>query len=229
MGKSGSTFLCNLQEDMLALSGVRSGQAKLRENFEGRWVKNFPLNTIIKLLWINFRNGSIVIKTHTPPTRYVRWLIQLRIAKATYSYRDVRDVILSALDHGARNRKQGKTTEIYADLFTVEEAMYVGTNSIKAMQRWQQFGLVHFVRYEFLMNDRLNELIKMKNFFDWDIGNKEIDKLIEDHEKTKRASLNFNKGITKRYKTEMTTEEKLFCNEKLKDYLVGLGYDIEVS
>lgn len=135
MGKSGSTLLCNLPEDMLAVSGVRSGQQKLRALFKGRFIKVFSFQTVMKLIFINFRYGTIAIKTHTPPTRYVRWLIKLGFARATFSFHDVRDVVLSVLDHGARNRREGKTNGIYADLFPVEDALHVGLHAAKVQKR----------------------------------------------------------------------------------------------
>jgi len=73
LGKSGSTLLCSLQEDMLELSGVRSGQRHLYKAFNGRFIQSFSFFTIARLLYLNARYGSVVVKTHSPPTPYVRF------------------------------------------------------------------------------------------------------------------------------------------------------------
>ena len=225
MGKSGSTFICNLQEDMLALSGVRSGQAQLRKIFGGRFVERFHAHTVFILLFVNYFFGSIVVKTHTPPSRLIRWLIRNQIAIATYSYRDIRDVILSALDHGARNRKSGNISGLFANLFTVEDALIVGLDSIKEMQKWLDFGVVHFIQYENLMNDRLNELNRFADFMGWQIPENSLKAVIQNHEDTKTLSHNFNKGTTQRYIKEMTIMEQQLCKVNFHDYLIDFGYE----
>ena len=227
MGKSGSTFLCNLQEDMLRCACIRSGQSILRQTFSGRFIKTFSLGTIQKLLFINARYGNVVIKTHSPPTNYLRLLINLNFARTTYSYRDVRDVILSALDHGERNRQAGNTSGVYADIHRIEDAIdKVGMGSIREMYKWKTFGKVHFVRYENLMHSRLVELEKINDFLGWNIPRKKLMSIIEKHEKIKTQSLNFNKGTTERYKTEMTESEKLMCNHYFHNFLVEMNYEL---
>jgi len=225
MGKSGSTFFCNLQEDMLALSGVRSGQSQLRKFLGGRFVEHFHAHTVINLLFINQFFGSIIVKTHTPPTRFIKWLIKHQIAKATYNYRDVRDVILSALDQGARNRKNGKTSGLFANLFTVEDALNVGVDSVKEMQKWVDFGDVQFIRYENLINNRLNELKMFADLMSWQIPENTLQELIQKHENKKTLTHNFNKGTTQRYIIEMTRMEQQVCKDTFHDYLVNLDYE----
>jgi len=185
MGKSGSTFFCNLQEDMLELSGVRSGQKYLRKTLGGRYVEHFHADIVLILLLANFFFVSIVVKTHTPPTRIIKWLIRHRIARATYTYRDVRDVILSALDTGARNRESGNTSGRFANYYTVEDAIVVGVNFVEETQKWEGFGDVHFVRYEDLIEDRLNTLEDFVNFMDWQIPPITLQDLIQEHENKK--------------------------------------------
>lgn len=227
MGKSGSTLLCSLQEDMLALSGVRSGQSYLYDAFGGRFIQSFSLLTIVRLLYINARFGSVVVKTHAPPTPYLRLLINLGIARATCSYRDVRDVILSALDHGERNRKAGDITGVYANMYSVADAIdEVGAGSIYQIHRWKTFGKVHFVRYEDLMGKRLVELKKIDEFLGWNISEADLMAIIEKRDKGRAQSHNFNKGTTSRYKTEMTEAEISICNQRFHDFIAEMGYEL---
>lgn len=225
MGKSGSTLLCNLQEQMLMASGIRSGQQALRKTFNGRFIHSFPAKTIIQLLYINSIFGSVVIKTHSPPTRYIKLLINLGIAKATYSYRDVRDVILSALDHGTRNRKDGDLSGVYADLYTVDQALKIGVDSIHEMQRWQSFRKVLFVRYEGLMENTLHEIRLVSDYLAWCFTDSDLKRIVEEQEKGKFQSHNYNKGTTYRYKTEMTAEQKEKCSALFGEFLTKIGYE----
>ena len=225
MGKSGSTFFCNLQEDILALSGIRSGQKYLRKILGGRYVEKFHAHIVLILLLVNFFFGSIVVKTHTPPTWIIKWLIKHRIARATYTYRDVRDVILSALDNGARNRESGNNSGRFANYYTVEDALIVGLDSVYEMQKWVDFGNVLFIRYEDLIEDRLNVLEKFVDFLSWDIPQNTLQELIQKHEDNKIRTHNFNKGTTQRYINEMTPSEQRMCKEAFQDFLIRFNYE----
>lgn len=220
MGKSGSTFFCNLQEDLLALSDIRSGQKYLRKIFRGRYIEHFHPHQVLLLLLVNFFFGSIVVKTHTKPTLMIRWMIKHHVARATYTYRDVRDVILSALDEGARNRRPGATSSRFANLFSVDDALCFGQDSVEEMQEWMDFGDVHFVRYEDLINDRLNVLNHFLGFLSWQIPETTLHDLIDEHEKKKFQTHNFNKGSTQRYKSEMTASDQHLCAKAFHDYMV---------
>jgi hypothetical protein len=227
MGKYGSTFFCNLQEDLLVRSGIRSGQKYLRKLLGGRYVEHFHPYNIFLLILINFIFGSIVVKTHTKPTRMIRWLIKHRIAKATYTYRDVRDVILSALDEGARNRRPAASSTRFIDLFSVEDALSFGLDSVNEMQDWVDFWDVHFIRYEDLINDRLKEIKKFLDFLSWQIPENALQDLIQEHDNKKFQTHNFNKGTTKRYQSEMSDSDQRLCKEVFQDFLVKYNYETQ--
>jgi len=224
LGKSGSTIICTYQEDLLEASRLRSGQAKLYEAYNGRFIETFSPWTVLRLLYINLRYGTIVVKTHSRPSLFLEILIHLKIARATYSYRDIRDVILSAIDHGRREKDSPRNPFVYwTDVeSSIPHAIYL----LKYWRSWKDFGKVFFICYERLMQNKQRELREMADYLGWKIADEDIEKIVEKREKQKRKSWNFNKGTTLRYKTEMTPSEIRLCNEMFREYLLEEGYEL---
>src|SRR5215471_8147671 len=103
--KSGSTLVANLQEDLLAMCEPENGQGAFREAFGGRFVEEITPWVAAKLMAIHEKWGSMVVKTHCRVTWSVRALVVSGVARATYCFRDPRDVILSAMDHCRRDKE----------------------------------------------------------------------------------------------------------------------------
>lgn len=224
MPKSGSTLVCNYQEDMLDVAGIRSGQAYLREAFDGRYV-HLDLPAIIRLVWISLRYGTTVVKTHYQPNVWIRLLIRLGLAKVTYCYRDPRDVILSAIDHGQRSRNGLNLSSMFASWRDVEQSIPLVAKFLRACCAWDDFGQVLFIRYERLMQDKLGELKAIASFLEWDLSEQALGDIVEKHERLKHQAHNFNKGTIQRYQTEMTDSEIEACNEAFYDFLVRFNYE----
>jgi Sulfotransferase domain len=224
--KSGSTLVYNYQQDMVKLANRKSGQLQLQNySFHG-FIGVFNIKIIATLLYLNFRFGDLVVKTHSQPTFLLKFLIFWGLAKATFCYRDPRDIILSAIDHGDRTRKGLDSTGAYQEFYNVKDSIPVVKSWIKIWYGWLQVKKVFFIQYERLIEDRLTQLIELTAYLDFEIDKETLNLLYEKHEKLKNQAWNFNKGTIQRYKTEMSVEEVELCHETLHKELLDLNYEL---
>ena len=227
--KSASTLIFDYQRDIIQLAEKRNGQLVLQRFSTGKGYRGkLDLKTFILLIYINFRYGSIVLKTHSQPTFYVRLLVDLGLAKVIYSYRDPRDVILSMIDHATRTRKelneQGDSVDTkrgFADIYCVEDAIPRAMEEIKNWYMWSNFKDVLFIKYETFIQDKLKHINKIATYLGYELNEQELNNI---HEKYSLKSRNFNKGIAGRYKTEMNSAEIKLCHKNFQNALQDMGY-----
>ncbi len=80
--KSASTLLFLYTEELLLRSRRPAAQEKFRkQNAEG-FIAHFGITDILRILRLSILHGDLVIKTHTPPTRLVRLMINVGFARA---------------------------------------------------------------------------------------------------------------------------------------------------
>jgi len=142
----------------------------------------------------------------------------------TMAYRDPRDIILSMIDSDkSKNESAGNLKNII--IKGVEDLLPRLNRMMKNFMKWRSKKYVQCIRYEDLMNDRVNVLKKMLKFLNWEIKESELAKVILFREETKYTSWNFNKGTTERWKNEMNDSEKGACRKALGLYLKELNYE----
>ena len=219
--KSGSTLICNCQESMIRKT-LRCGQEKLYEKFNGRFIGYVNWIITIKLIYISLRYGNIVIKTHSAPTLPIRLLISIGLAKATFTVRDPRDIVLSAVDHSKREYENNP----FQGYKEFENALIHVRNLHQLFLEWQHFSKVYMMKYEDFMQDLHHELSLMNNYLDLPIPSEEIQLITKEVNQKKQNSWNFNKGTTNRYQIEMADEELRRSNEILKEFIDDLSYQI---
>lgn len=224
--KSGSTLIANLEEELLISSGKRCGQAMVRKKFSGRYIQKITFDVTWKLLLYNILYGSFVIKTHSKPNKYIRFLINSGFAKATYSYRDPRDVMLSAIDHGNRSRAGLDPHKAFIHFENIDNSIPLTIELMKICQQWLNFGKAFFIKYEEFMGDPVSVMKPTMNYLKIDVSENKIRELVREHEANKLTSHNFNKGITYRYKTELTAGQLQICNAAFRKYLDRCGYPV---
>lgn len=224
--KSGSTLIANYQEDLLAALFPSNGQAQLRKAFQGRFIGSLNPIVIARLLAIHARHGTIVVKTHSAATPLLRALINAGVARATYCYRDPRDVVLSSIDHGKRSRAGEDPARAFIDYTTIDDAIPKVQSLIQRWQSWHIFGKAQMIRYEELMADKLGSLRAMAGHLGWGADDQLLNDLVARHTPKKGVSYNFNKGTTLRYQTEMTPEEIARCTRAFRDILVQYQYEV---
>lgn len=226
IAKSASTLIANYQERLLDHTGRRSGQDVLIERLGGRYLPAPGRKTVLRLVLISVLKGDIVVKNHWRPTPMVRRLIQTGIAKATVTYRDPRDILLSAMDHGKRSREGKDPSGAFAEFSTVEESIPMVLHILGEAAEWRRIqNGVHFIRYEELMRAPIAQLKEMTGFLGWNVPDEFIRNLVEAEEKAKASSWNFNKGTTERWKSEMNEAQQQRCREAFDPYLREMGYE----
>ncbi len=141
----------------------------------------------------------IAIKTHTRPDPAIVRLIQNGQACAHACYRDPRDMALSMLDHGVRARANGKPA--FAEIETLEDAKSGIRNQCDSLTAWLRLPNVLPLDFEDIAFDMQTTAGRILTQLD----------IAGDPEKIVNAVLDgrftqFNKGISQRYKTEMSKQ-----------------------
>jgi hypothetical protein len=230
--KSASTLLFLYTEEILTQSGKRSAQQKFRKRYPEGFINRFGLLNTMYLFFLNLFSGNVVVKTHSGPNFFLRFLIKMKIAKAYYSVRDPRDVILSALDHGKKARATGiktpadKAFEMYEkkeDLFASLKMHY------ENFARWKKFNDVLFVRYENLLSSSQAELKKVIEMLGWEKEEKLLPGIIESFAKKKSETKNFNKGEVSRFEKEFSESELEEIENEIGRLIIGMGYELHIK
>jgi len=222
--KSGSTLIFNYQKDLLRLSKRKNAQARFNRYSYYGFVHRVNLRVFFIMLYSYLFYGDFVVKTHTGPTFFIKLLLRLKLARATFSYRDPRDVILSAIDHGEKTRRDKDITGAFREFETVEGSITLVRKWTRLWYQWKKFNHVLFIRYEELMENKKEVLQQMASHLNFPLGHKQIDAIYNTHEINKEKSWNFNKGTTYRYRTEMDPEDLKLCNDAFSGSLHEMGY-----
>lgn len=171
MQKAGSSWFCNMIVDVFAdLNGLCTREIRRKYSL-GKLLATYftpTMNTKMKtkylehLLTISDLESTIVFKTHRQPNDLLSTLIAQKRAIVVYIYRDPRDVILSALDHGAIDRARGKIPiRNFARLRTFKQSLrWFERKVLPTANKWFSVEGVFIVSYEELLGDTLGTLMK---------------------------------------------------------------------
>lgn len=227
--KSASTLLFLYTEEILKQSGKRSAQNRFRTRYPEGFIHRFGLLNTTYLIFLDLFSGNLVVKTHSGPDFFLRLLIRLGIAKAYYSIRDPRDVILSALDHGKKARTAGIKSPA-DNAFVVYEKKEDLFESLKMHYSnyvsWKKFNRTPFVRYENLLVSPEAELKKILALAGWSDEEKLLPGIIKQFSGKKAETKNFNKGEISRFEKELTEAELSEIENAIGRQITGMGYEL---
>jgi hypothetical protein len=238
MPKSGSAYIFNLLNELFILSGngdVREVKRKYKlEKIFRHYNCNIGKPALLKLLRVillSNREGSFVVKTHSKPTKIIEPLIRLGFIKAVYIYRDPRDAVLSAIDHGRRILQQGES-HTFAGMVDFKDAFASVQGWINVWEKWKECRGAYLLRYEDLVNNPVEQLRSIVTYLNNEVSVNHIDAALRKYNKNnldkfKEDYLHFNKGISNRYKQNMPDEHKILFKEKLGDKLIQMGYALD--
>lgn len=231
--KSGTAWYYNLTNDLLIAAGrddahVVREKYRLQKILDGencRLVKT-DLLSLAQIFLPHFAGHTFAIKTHAKPRLWLKankWMV-----KPTYIYRDPRDVALSAFDNGKKMRAQG-VQHRFAQLETLEDAILMTNNWLKLWKAWSNYKQALFVRYEELLANPLYEMQRLATYLDLQVSDELLAQVVAKYQNINRAQdfhrLHFNKGITGRYKQEMTPEQIAYAEQLFASSLHQMGYE----
>lgn len=236
--KSGSGLLFNLTNDLLEAAG-NAGIRDLREQYHlENLLKHLNCNigtpdwaALRRLLPMHFRGHRFVVKTHQGPNPAVRRLMKIGIVRATFIFRDPRDVVLSAMDHGIRIRAEGNN-HTFAKCHSVKDTVPLTLKWLDETTPWMKESRVLWLRYEDLLAEPVRHLEKLAAFLKIDYRSSGIDLagLYEKYNVSRNSDadtlgLHWNRGIAGRFRREMPREHLYFSNRAFREYLPALGYE----
>lgn len=185
------------------------------------------------------------VKTHTAPELSIKYFLEHKGIKGTYTYRDPRDVIVSALERGREMRETGAAERYYrigplktfARLKTLEGAItWMIWQQIPRWKRWMKCRNVLVSRYEDLRTNTEAEIRRLVDFLELDLDDRQIADVMEEFDyesgdkkpdfRTAGAGRLVNKGVAGRYKDVFTPEQQDFLNAKLGKYILQMGYEL---
>lgn len=236
MQKAGSAYIFNMLNDLCSLSGgedVRN--IKKKYHLDGL-LRHYNCNVgtltghkILRLLWYSRREGPFVVKTHRGPTRLLRFLLRTGMVKVVYIFRDPRDALLSAMDHGRRIAAAGEI-HTFAALLSFDQAFTAVKAWASKWQQWSACGGVHLLRYEDLLSDPAKEMEKIVAYLGFDARPVDIAATLAAYNREKAGAsdkseyLHFNVGISSRYRSEMPEDQKRRFRLEMGELLARMGY-----
>lgn len=236
MQKSGSAYIYNLINDLLISSGYNDAR-DIKEKYGLEEVMMWHNNNIgelkpkllLKLLMISRKTGKFVVKTHTGPTKFHNFLISLGLIKSIYIYRDPRDVLISAQDHGKKIIAKGEN-HTFANCVEFESAFNNLKSWISVYKSFNKVDKVLKVRYEQLLTEPMVTIENICDYLNIKISNKQIEEILVKYDKNnqnaKMKGLHFNKAKIERYKEELSKKEKDIFKSELGNIITEMGYSI---
>lgn len=224
--KTGSTLLVGYQADLIRDCGEGGGQSQLRSLFNGRFIQKPSIGTLLKLAKCEKLHGTCVVKCHWRPGLVLDWFCRANPVKMTVAYRDPRDIILSMIDHGKRTRARPDSDGPFSDCYTVESLVPRVVKLMEQVKHWERRSFVKLVRYENMMADPVGEVMGVARFLDFGASEEVVKKIVDERERRKATSRNFNKGIVNRWREEMSQDQKDLCREAFGEFLDHSNYDV---
>jgi len=237
--KSGSGLYFNLTNDLLIAAGKRDiHQIKSEyglENVLNHYncnIGNLKRDNFKRLLPIHQAGNSFAVKTHNGPTDFVKELMKRNLAMVTCIFRDPRDVVLSALDHGKIIRSEGEN-HTFASCTSIENTIPMVKSWLdNSIMKWLEMDNILIVKYENLIEKPVEELERLAKFLKIGLVNINLKTIYSKYntrnlDDFQKDYLHFNKGIASRFRAVLSADELETCNRSLLNYLERLGYPVE--
>ncbi len=236
MVKAGSAWLWNMTNDLLVSAGFDDAR-KCRETFRLQRVTseancNIGDPTTKRMLFAMYPSllfgRSYVLKTHSGPTTITRWLMRMNLLKVTHLRRDLRDVILSALDHGQRSRDKGIQNP-FVVYDSLDVAIPLAKRQAERWRAWKAVPGVFYMSYEDLLEDPQRILRQMADYLGVMATDDALENIVEKYAggKTMSGKLHYNKGVAGRYRQTFSAEELEKIELQIGPDLLQMGYPLE--
>lgn len=237
MQKSGSAYFYNVINELLVENGnTDARRIKVNYNLQDmlKWHNNnigqLSLYKLFRLWRISNRESTFVVKTHDGPKRLTNLLSRLGMIKIVYCYRDPRDVLISAVDHG-KNILKGGESHTFANMVDFDTALTTVKAWLGVWKKYADMPGVLMLKYEEMMEQTIESTQAIEAFLGVSVSSEKraeiLWKFSRDNSDGDRTGMHFNKAKIYRYKTEMTQAQKVKSQAAFHDYLSMMSYDIE--
>ena len=167
-------------------------------------------------------DAPVVIKTHGGATPAVIRLVAEGEAMAFASYRDLRDVALSLLDHAARSRMQGIAD--FAHLHTLQDTLPILETQVQRFEKWIASCAPLLIPYDEICFDTRATITRIADCIGVTV---DVESIFAEFAGNKTAIGQFNKGERRRFEREMTHEDSTNIfnqfSEFYRKYMPGEG------
>jgi len=247
MQRSGTRWYFDMCQDLAVAAGwSKSLEMRERHNLDFLTYPRCNLPRLYarymqRLDEVGRQGENFMVKTHRRPSRALRKLLETGRFKATYIYRDLRDVILSGLEDGAKMRANGELSRFFwigpyrsfARLHTVKGGiMWVRWQLLPRWEAWMRCPGVLTTRYEDLQRDAAGELRRFASHVGLEVQDSQIQEVVDRYrrDRVERGEIAkpvpLNKGIVGRFAEVWSPEEQALCARRLGRYLERMGYTV---
>jgi hypothetical protein len=239
MLKAGSSWLYNMINDLAVEAGHQDGR-EIRARFHlEKYLsasdctsRTLRIHRLAVISYPLLFGNTFTTKTHGKPTFAVQRMIDLRLMRAVYIYRDPRDVALSLFDHGEWIRNEGIPSSTRFDsLTTIDMALEVAHYYVQLWEKWAASERCLIIRYEDLMHDPDDTMQKVCDHLRIEVPEHALEVVIQRYNKDNREDwqhdLHFNVGKIGRWREKFTPAQKQLAYELFGDYLPRMGYATE--
>ncbi len=232
--KSGSTLFSWFQKDILMHSIPKNGQELFEQSVNekhidgiGHFAENIEDKSILeKLISISEENGPFLVKCHTSITDDLKEAVKSGKIIVTLTHRDPRDILLSVIDHGKRD-KITNSSKYFAQFQTIEQTIPFVIAQCNIALEWIDSGLVEIFRYQDLISNPHHEILRFCKIINHKPSMNKIDKIVKTYTTSPTIGMRqYNTGKLLRYKEEMTIKEIELCNKALSYFITRLGYQL---
>jgi hypothetical protein len=235
MPRAGSGWNYNLVHDLMKTTGCADAR-DIRERYRLQHILtevncNIGVLSARRLAMVALPalvGNTFVIKAHAGPTSASRLLQRLGLLRITYIYRDPRDAMLSAYDYGQRALKKGQPNA-FSHLTDFQKSIDFIMQYVRIWKKWTKQKNVLIARYENLLTDYDNEVMRLVRFLKLNGSRPGIQEVIDGYRPGAaegQQGLHFYKGQIGRFRDSYSTEEQGILREKLGAYLQRMGYEI---
>ena len=233
MPKSGSTVLMFYMTEIIKKKASRNGYNKLLETIKAGalhgvsgFLKKLDAESLAIIEEIQRKHGPLAVKTHSDTNEFLQSALQQGRISMVCSYRDPRDVILSAIDHCRRTQTSERPA--FQDCVDVKAAIPFAKWAAAMTCRWLDNNLILPVSYEDLVSEPAKAIKTVAEHAGIDCPESTCLEIILTEQKARKYGKDqFNTGKTSRYKSEMSHSEIALCNRELEGFISRLGYSPE--
>ncbi len=237
MPRAGSGWYYNLTNDLIVAAGFQDGHS-IRQRYRLQKILtevNCNIGALTprrlgRVLIPSLAGNTFVIKAHSRPTAFARWLIRHGWMQAAYIYRDPRDAMLSAFENGQKARENGRPNA-FSRLVDFETSLKFIEEYSLISQAWIDTNLVHHTRFEDFLSQYEAESESLSRFLHLDANAPPIRKAIDKNQPARTSQsdqrgIHFSKGKTGRYRQKYSEEQQTLMSEQLATTLEKLGYEL---